>query len=342
MTNNPSNHQARKPRRKPGFNAGFTLIELMIAMSVFLIIGGATLTLFRRNTASFNNQQSMAAMNITLRSALTQMEMDVVNAGTGYYQTASISSFPVGLTIQNVAGGSDTLNIVAPDTTVPPSHPDDGSNGVTCPNTTAAGLTLVPVPASGLAPAMFNAGDELLLMTGATTTSGRNQMTTVVLTGAGAAGAAGKVLVNHTPTQADGTNPGDPLFLTTQADTSIGELGTTFCMATDWVIKLGPSITYRVNGVNQLVRTQGAVTDVIADNVLAFKVGATRYTGATSGTYSYGAPLYKYDEIRSVRITLTGNTPPNPADPFRNTFNGQPYHISSLSVVVNPRNLSMN
>ena len=93
---------------------------------------------------------------------------------------------------------------------------------------------------------------------------------------------------------------------------------------------------------NQLVRTQGATTDVIADNVVAFKVGATTFTGATSGTYNYGAPVYKYDEIRSVRITLTGSTPPNPADPFRNTFNGQPYHISSLSVVVNPRNLSMN
>ena len=144
----------------------------------------------------------MAAVNITLRSALTQMEMDVVNAGTGFYNTASISSFPVGMTIQNVAGGSDTLNIVAPDTTVPPSHPDDGT-GTGCPSTTTASLNLVPIPASGLTPTMFKAGDELLLMTGATTTSGRNQMTTVVLTGAGAAGPAGAVIVPTQPTNAD-------------------------------------------------------------------------------------------------------------------------------------------
>jgi prepilin-type N-terminal cleavage/methylation domain-containing protein len=340
MTNNPSTNQPGKAGRKPGSNAGFSLIELMIAMSVFLIIGGATLTLFRRNTASFNNQQNMAATNITLRSALTQMEMDVINAGTGFYNTASISSFPVGMTIQNVAGGSDTLNIVAPDTTVPPSHPDDGTV-CHCPSTTSTNLALTPAP-TALTPAMFNAGDELLLMTGATTTSGRNQMTTVVLTATGTAGAAGAVNVTHTPTDGLGQNPADKWNLTTNTDTSIGELGTTFSQATDWVIKLGPPITYQVNGNNQLVRTQGANVDVIADNVVAFKVGATTFTGATSGAYNYGAPAYKYDEIRSVRITLTGSTPPNPADPFRNTFNGQPYHISSLSVVVNPRNLSMN
>ena len=68
----------------------------------------------------------------------------------------------------------------------------------------------MPIPASGLTPTMFKAGDELLLMTGATTTSGRNQMTTVVLTGAGAAGPAGAVIVPHTPTNADGTTPADP------------------------------------------------------------------------------------------------------------------------------------
>jgi prepilin-type N-terminal cleavage/methylation domain-containing protein len=341
MTHNRLKTPAATADRKQFAAAGFSLIELMIAMTVFLVIAGATLSLFRQNTSTFNSQQNMAAMNISLRSALTQMEMDVVNAGTGFYNTASISSFPVGMTIQNVAGGSDTLNIVSPDTTVPPSHPDDGTP-THCPSTTATSLNLVPIPASGLTPGMFSTGDELLLMTGATTLSGRNQMTTVVLTGAGAAGPAGAVTVNHTATDGLGQNPADKWNLTTNTDTSIGELGTTFCQATDWVIKLSPPIQYLVNGTNQLVRTQGATTDVIADNVVAFKVGATTYTGGTSGTYNYGVPAYKYDEIRSVRITLTGSTPPNPSDPFRNTFNGQPYRISSLSVVVNPRNLSMN
>jgi prepilin-type N-terminal cleavage/methylation domain-containing protein len=322
--------------------AGFSLIELMISLTVFLVIGGAALSLFRQNTANFANQQSQAALNVSLRSALTQMEMDVVNAGTGYYTTANISSFPVGMTIQNTAGGSDVLKIVAPDTTVPPSHPDNGT-GTGCPVlTTNTSLNLIPVPASGLAPSMFKAGDELLLMTNATTTSGRNQMTTVVLTSAGVAGPFGGVTVNHTATNADGTNGSDPLSLTTNENTGIGELGSSFCEPTDWVVKLGPPVTYQMNGTNQLVRTQGGTTDIIADNIVTFKVGATTYSGGSSGGYNYGSPVYHYDEIRSVRITLTGNTPVNLTDPFRNTFNGQPYHITSLSVVVNPRNLSMN
>jgi hypothetical protein len=51
-----------------------------------------------------------------------------------------------------------------------------------------------------------------------------------------------------------------------------------------------------------------------------------------------------------VRISLIGRTPPrlysnsnvNSAALFTNAFDGQPYKIQSLSIIVNPRNLSMN
>jgi len=48
--------------------------------------------------------------------------------------------------------------------------------------------------------------------------------------------------------------------------------------------------------------------------------------------------------VRSVRISLIGRTAPNysKAYTFRNTFNSQPYQIQGMTVVVNPRNMSMN
>ncbi|MBI3669729.1 MAG: hypothetical protein HY237_08120, partial [Acidobacteria bacterium] len=50
-----------------------------------------------------------------------------------------------------------------------------------------------------------------------------------------------------------------------------------------------------------------------------------------------------YTLVRAVRVSLIGRTPPvtDPTFKFRNTFDGGPYQIQGLSVVVNPRNLSM-
>jgi hypothetical protein len=77
----------------------------------------------------------------------------------------------------------------------------------------------------------------------------------------------------------------------------------------------------------------------------------------SSAAYCYNStsnvlPCYdnQFDEIRSVRISLIGRTPPklysnsnvNSTTLFTNTFDGQPYKIQALSIIVNPRNLSMN
>jgi prepilin-type N-terminal cleavage/methylation domain-containing protein len=317
-------------------SSGFSLIELMIAVSIFVVIGGATMSLFKQHAQMFTSQQNQITLNISLRNALTQLQTDVVNAGSGYYATAASSSFPVGLTVQNVAGGFDTINIVSPDATVLPVHPD-GPGGTT--DTTLGTTKLIPVP--GVTAANFNTGDELLFMSGGTTASGRNQMTTVTLT-TPATTVGGEIQITYTPTTAAGINPTDGANLTTGADTGIGELGTVFLSSTDWVIKLGPPVKYTVNGANQLTRNLGATTDIVADNIVGFKVGTTAFTGVSSGTYNYVNGATKSDEIRSVRISLIGRGAANFNDRFRNTFDGGPYRIEALSVVVNPRNLSMN
>jgi hypothetical protein len=50
-----------------------------------------------------------------------------------------------------------------------------------------------------------------------------------------------------------------------------------------------------------------------------------------------------WTSIKAVRIDLTARTPLNsdPASTFRNGLDGGPYQTQKISVVINPRNLSM-
>jgi hypothetical protein len=170
-------------------------------------------------------------------------------------------------------------------------------------------------------------------------------MTTTVLTSDGAV-TGGKVKLAHNPTGADGTNgvSSDPLALTNAADSN--KLGTQFCN-TDWVLKLAP-ITYRVDASNpanpQLLRIEGGQSNVIAEQIIGFKVGASIWNGTSVSDYSFDSSSYSYDWalIRSIRVSMIGRTAPDWSSTFRNSFDGGAYKIESVSVVINPRNLSMN
>jgi prepilin-type N-terminal cleavage/methylation domain-containing protein len=324
-------------------SSGFTLIELMIAVAVFLIIAGAALSLFKQHASLFGDQQNQVGLNISLRNALSQIQTDAVNAADGYFNASSTANWPIGITITNNAGPVDVLNIVTAGT-VPAQL--DAAGG--CTNTNASTtLTLAATP--GLTAGNFNTNDEILFINGA-----GNQMTTAKLTSPGAV-VGTKIQLTHTPTNADGTNSvaNDPLNLTTTLfDPADGDqLGIQYCPTNgDWVVKLN-SITYTVNAANQLVRNNA---DVIADQIIGFKVGAATYQGAIGGsapTYSYNAAAApptgynsKFNSIRSIRVSLIGRTPPNQytGNTFQNAFDGGFYKIESLSTVINPRNLSMN
>jgi len=337
---------------------GFTFIELMVAMAVFLIIGGAALTLFHRHALLFGDQQSQVALNVSMRNALSLMQIDTVNAGTGYYAGANISSWPIGVTIiNNKAAGScynaatstytpgcfDQLNIIATDTNTPPSHPDDGSGN--CVSTTSAVLFATP-QAGTTAPQLaadFKAGDQILIVKG-----DGSQMTTAILTTGGQV-AGGRVQVQHNPTAADGSNnvSNDPLGLTTNPSS---KLGSTFC-PTDWILKISPVI-YSVDTIDpgdpKLTRTQSGVNSVVSDQIVGFKVGASIWNAATAtsnDTYNFDASTYAFDysSIRSIRISLIGRTTPLNAgqSDYKNSFDGGHYRIEAISTVINPRNLSM-
>jgi prepilin-type N-terminal cleavage/methylation domain-containing protein len=337
--------------------AGFSLVELMMAMAVFLIIGGAAVGLVKKHLPIFTSQQNQTGMNISLRNAVAQMQIDVVNAGTGYYQGVNIPAWPIGITIVNSAPGTgcydaathaygvtcfDTLNVIAVDQNTPPSNPQD--IGANCVSTTSSSLFITPIGATTLSQlaADFHSGDQVLLVK-----SDGSQMTTTILTSDGQI-TGGKVKLAHNPTGADGTNgvSSDPLALTNTADSN--KLGTQFCN-TDWVLKLSP-ITYSVDASDptnpKLVRTQSGQTDVISEQIIGFKVGASIWNSATGtdNTYSFDAASYQHDWplIRSVRVSMIGRTPADYSSTFRNNFDGGAYKIESVSVVINPRNLSMN
>jgi hypothetical protein len=186
----------------------------------------------------------------------------------------------------------------------------------------------------------FHTGDQILLVK-----SDGLHFNTTILTSDGEV-TGGKVKLAHNPTAVDGTNTtvNDPLGISNTADAN--KLGMQFCSA-DWVLKIAP-ITYSVDASDptdpKLVRTQNGQPSVIAEQIIGFKVGASVWNGTTDNTYSFDAGSYNHDWslIRSVRVSMIGRTPADTSSNFRNSFDGGPYKIQSISVVINPRNLSMN
>jgi prepilin-type N-terminal cleavage/methylation domain-containing protein len=334
---------------------GFSLVELMVAMAVFLVVGGAAVALVKMHVPLFTSQQNQTGMNLSMRNGVAQLQIDVVNAGTGYYQGVNIPSWPIGITVINSAPGTgcynaatntygstcfDILNVIAIDQNTPPSNPSD--IGANCVSTTSSSLFVTPVGTTTLAQLAgdFHAGDQVMLVK-----SDGSQMTTTILTSDGQV-TGGKVKLAHNPTGVDGTNSttADPLGLSNTSDSN--KLGVQFCN-TDWVLKLSP-ITYQVDTSTpsnpKLTRTQGGQTTVLAEQIIGFKVGASIWNGTTDNTYSFDANSYNHDWslIRSIRVSLIGRTPTDVSNNFRNTFDGGAYKVEGVSVVINPRNLSMN
>jgi prepilin-type N-terminal cleavage/methylation domain-containing protein len=395
MKSKNPNHSASRRQSSGG---GFTLIELMIAITIFLVIGAAAMSLFKQHAALFSDQQYQIGLNVSLRNALAQMENDVVNAGTGWYNAANnVSSWPIGVKIvNNVAGGAachpagtatynapcfDNLYLIVPDPTTPPGLVATGA-GCTTPATTGttgsgAGapmqMAISPVAPSTQAQLLagFTANSQVIFMH--VGTSGTTMTTAVLTQGATASGA--NALLTFGSTKGDGTNPtlaNDPLSLTTPGNIDPAmvplTLTNSFCSGTDWVIKVAP-IRYWVNTAvatnPTLTRTENGIDNPIASQIIGFKVGASTVTmngtntaiTGSSANYCYDAssaapPCYdfNYNEIRSVRISLVGRTPPNiyinsntaRTTLFTNSFDNQSYKVQSLSIIVNPRNLSMN
>ena len=355
-----------KAGRVRGKRSGFTLIELMVALALFLVVAGSAFSLFQAHAPLYSQQQKLSGLNIALRNAITQMQIDVVNAGDGYYPGLNIAAWPTGVTVLNQQPGGtcydaaahtyaascfDTLNVITADAKTPPAHPDPGGSSTV--STDTSSILFVDVPPSpiwtGTAAAYaasFHANDNILVLK-----ADGSQMAVTTLTMDGQL-AGTSVQLQHNPT---GTSTSDLLGITTfllnnSNDAFRNKLGTTF-NNNDWVLRLA-TVTYGVDASDptdpKLTRTQGnGSPDIVADQIVGFKVGASLWSGTDSGdTYTfanYGYNGYDPSQIRSLRISLIGRTPPNTTAgrALNNSFDGGNYLIQGISIVINPRNLSM-
>lgn len=94
---------AKRSRKKARTTAGFTLVELLMAAAVFLIIASTAFSLFNQHLVLANRQENLSSVNIGIRNAMAQMEMDLAAGGQnvlGGVQTGA-PVFGVGVSIQN-------------------------------------------------------------------------------------------------------------------------------------------------------------------------------------------------------------------------------------------------
>lgn len=260
---------ALRPPETAGGQAGFSLLELLVALAIFTVIGGVAFRLFRQQQSSYSMQEGQVGLNLALRNAVSQMQMDLANAGSGYFQGINIPTWPVGVTIVNniVGNGNscyhsaqkaygptcfDQINVIAAanPSAFPPVNATDSSGGASptanCSDTStgsaygqpAAGLTLAQTAAK------FLKYDQLLFLN-----STGQKITSVVLT-QNAAVSGSAVLFTFNATNSDGTNSvaNDPLAITScngaHPCSAGNKLSTQFCGA-DWILKLAP-VTYEI------------------------------------------------------------------------------------------------
>lgn len=337
---------------------GFTLPELVVSIGLFMLISAEAFTLVGRQQTLFRQQQDLTAINVSLRNAASQIQLEGTNAGAGIFTGANIPDWPVGITIVNTSPGTscytgsthtygancfDTLNVIMADPNTPPLHPQASPSGCVATTATSAYVPIATGLTAAQTAALFKTGDQLMFLK-----SDGSQVGTTVLTANGLVSGT-LIKLQHNATNADGTNTtaNDPISISTHLNT---KLGVTFC-STDWLLRLTP-ITYSVDSSvstnPKLVRTQAGVTSVISQQIIGFRVGATLWNGTTvNGSYNYTASTYSnpydFSLVRSIRVSVIGRTTPNsnPEYYFRNTFDGGAYQVQGISAVISPRNLSM-
>lgn len=320
--------------------SGFTLLEFLVAMVMFLVIGAATFSMFAKNAPLFTQQQNTAALNIALQNAVSQMELDLVNAGTGYYpSTGVIPSWPIGVTITNqnpatacnvaatftyTSSCFDSLFILQINPGTQPYHPTDAAGDTTastCGLTTAPPMYIQPnagQTATQLA-ASLSSGEQLLLITSGSTQIGSSLpssngsstqyympgVNTIILTSAPTVSAANSVELQFNASSSNGTNSSanDPTGITS---VSTPNVATRFCTG-DWVMLVHPTeyfvdATTNPNNPTLMRQVLGSTANAIADQIIGFKVGAA----TSNSTDTTSTPTYSFVATNSTSATPAG------------------------------------
>ena len=283
-----------------------------------MVVGGAAIALVRRHMPLFNSAQNQTNLNITLRNAVAQFQMEVVNAGTGFAGATPTTFSPMGVTIKKAATPScatastppvygsacfDSFTLIAVDTTLPLLAPEGDPTKSPIPNADTSGTTVYLTNPAGGSLANYTAwaallppGTELMFVQGGTENPAGQALISIVtvasatpnasyiqvtttsgtLTVACAAGTASPGKASGTPAPPTSDPLQDPLGIYDAAE--CGRFTNSFNPGLDYVVKLVNGATYRVDGSDptnpKLVRTTAAGTDVIAEQIVGFTVGA--------------------------------------------------------------------
>jgi type II secretory pathway pseudopilin PulG len=311
-------------RRRAG-DSGFSLIEITIAAFIFTVVSGAAFSLLASHQPVFNRQQNLAEVNIGLRNAVAQMQLDIANAGANFYTAANVPNYPVGVVLTNnvVASGGDCrtgtplqytancfdkMSIIIADKNTPPTNPNAAvvtTSGTVYLSPAGAGATgygtgtSAPAAATTAA-ASYLSGDQILFVS-----QDGSKYTTAALSANGATSKVGSnwfVLLTYGATPASGQNTSttnDPYGMSTNANSMLSSSYT----STDWVLRLVP-ITYQVDISTptnpQLTRTvagttQTAAQKILATQVIGFKLGASLFNSTTdqeTTVYCFDANAY--------------------------------------------------
>jgi prepilin-type N-terminal cleavage/methylation domain-containing protein len=333
-----------KPRQN-----GFSLLELIVAMGIFMLISGCALTLFRDQQIASQGLAGQVGLNLSLRDAVAQIQMDLANAGSSYFQNANMPSWPIGVTIVNsvVAPGNscksgnytygptcfDQLNVIegADPNQVPPVSVSGLIGGCsTTDSGVAYGLSAVKPDGTVLTPAnivpLFSKGDQVLFMNGTGTRISTARLTHDPVVSQGMA----KFVFN--PTNGDGTNSraNDLLDITTCEKAQSCSLAkppnpippkvtNQFCQSSgDWIMKIAPiiyTVDITADPTNpRLMRQVGlnGVPETVMEQVIGFKVGATIWNdgGSTGNNAQFSDNgVYVYDAGTYCSITCPPSTP---------------------------------
>jgi hypothetical protein len=264
--------------------------------------------------------------------------------------------------------------LIDADTNLPALAPSLDAAGTTTMDTNASATLFLTFPGNpALATtaqydawaALLTRGTEIMLVQGGTDMVAGQPSITVVVVGPGGASRSGNsVSVPITQTTTLNTCPNgagtvaisgipatDPLNIYDAGECL--RFTNKFNPSLDYAIKLNAT-TYSVDGTDntnpKLIRTSPTgAQDVIAEQIVGFNVGAwsSIFNGGTGG-YSHKPADYNSDwaSVRSLQIQLIARATPssdnNNSSNFVNTYDGGPYQVQGVSVVINPRNLNTN
>ena len=92
--------RARAERRPRPRASGFSLLELTIAMTIFVAVSGVAFSLFNQEQIASRALQGRTALNVALRNAAAQLQMDIVKRrewilpGCEYAELADLGDHP--------------------------------------------------------------------------------------------------------------------------------------------------------------------------------------------------------------------------------------------------------